>query len=114
MATTGSLGWPGAAMVGATDWLCLDLVNTDAQARHRHGREELLADYGQLVRWARHEGLVADAPARRLLAEAANRPQEASATHARVLVLRRALYAVLAAAAQHQTPPGPALDVVNA
>jgi predicted RNA-binding Zn ribbon-like protein len=111
--TTGSLDWPGAAMIGATDWLCLDLVNTDAQARHRRGRDELLADYGQLVRWARHEGLVADPSARHLLSEAASRPQEASAVHTRVLVLRRALYAVLAAAAHHQPPPSPALDLVN-
>jgi predicted RNA-binding Zn ribbon-like protein len=114
METTGSLDWPGAAMVGATDWRCLDLVNTDAQARRRRGRQELLPDYGQLVRWARHEALVADGPARRLLAAAARRPQEASAAHARVLALRRALYAVLAAAAHRQPPPGPALDVVNA
>jgi predicted RNA-binding Zn ribbon-like protein len=114
METTGSLDWPGAALVGATDWLCLDLVNTDAQARHRRGRQELLPDYGQLVRWARHEGLVADAPARRLLAAVASQPQHASATHARVLVLRRALYEVLAAAAHRQPPPSPALDVLNA
>lgn len=100
-------------MVGATDWLCLDLVNTDAQARHRRGRQELLPDYGQLVRWARYEGLVNDPPARRLQGEAARRPQEASAVHARVLVLRRALYEVLAAAARHQPPPSPALDEVN-
>jgi predicted RNA-binding Zn ribbon-like protein len=113
METTGSLEWPGAAMVGATGWLCLDLVNTDAQARHRRGREELLADYGQLVRWARYEGLVDDPPARRLLSEAARRPQEASAVHARMIGLRRALYAVLAAAAHHQPPPSSALDVLN-
>jgi predicted RNA-binding Zn ribbon-like protein len=114
MATTGSLGWPGAAMVGATDWPCLDLVNTDSQARHRRGRDDLLPDYGQLVRWAHHEGLVTDAPARRLLAEAARQPRQAAAAHARVLVLRRALYEVLAAAAQHEPPPSSALDVVNA
>jgi predicted RNA-binding Zn ribbon-like protein len=111
--TTGALDWPGAAMVGATDWLCLDLVNTDAQARGRRDRAELLPDYGQLVRWTRHEGLIADAPARRLLAAAARQPHETSGTHARVLVLRRALYAVLAAAAHHRPPPPPALDVVN-
>jgi predicted RNA-binding Zn ribbon-like protein len=100
-------------MVGATDWLCLDLVNTDAQARHRRGREELLPDYAQLVRWARHEGLVDDAPARRLFAQAARHPHQAAAAHARVLMLRRALYEVLAAAARHQAPPSSGLDVIN-
>lgn len=114
MGTTGSLDWPGAGMVGATDWLCLDLVNTDSPARHRRGRADLLPDYGALVRWARHEGLAADVPARRLLAAAARQPARAAATHTRVLVLRRALYAVLAAAAHHDPPPASALDVVNA
>jgi predicted RNA-binding Zn ribbon-like protein len=114
METLGSLDWPGADMVGATDWLCLDLVNTDSQARHRRRREDLLPDYGALVRWARHEGLVTDASARRLLAAAARQPAKASAAHTRVLVLRRALYTVLAAAAHHDPLPAAALDVVNA
>jgi predicted RNA-binding Zn ribbon-like protein len=114
MPSTGSLDWPGAAMVGATGWPCLDLVNTDAQARGRRDRDELLADYGQLVRWARHEGLLADTPARRLLAAAARQPREAAAAHARVIALRRALHEVLAAAAHHRPPPSPALDAVNA
>jgi predicted RNA-binding Zn ribbon-like protein len=110
---TTSLSWPGATMVGATDRLCLDLVNTDSQARQRSGREDLLPDYGQLVRWARHEDLLTDAQARDLLAAAASRPEEASAAHARVIVLRRALHGLLSAAAQQEPPPVPALDVLN-
>jgi hypothetical protein len=82
-------------MVGATDWPCLDLVNTDAQARRRRGRQELLPDYGQLVRWARHEGLLADGPARRLLAAASPLRRPGGRRH-------------------HEPPPHPALDVVNA
>jgi predicted RNA-binding Zn ribbon-like protein len=49
-----------------------------------------------------------------MLAEAARRPQEASAAHARVLGLRRALHEVLTAAARHQPPPAQALEALNA
>ena len=58
--------------------------------------------------------LVSDASARRLLVAAARRPEQAAAAQARVLALRRSLYAVLAAAAHHRPLPASALELVNA
>ena len=132
-----SLAWAGAAAAAVTEWPCVDLVNSlywrlsdrvavlradravvrVAEPRvllRRQARVEFLRNYGDLVRWARREGLLADGEARHLVVEATRRPREAAAAHERAIALREALYAVFSAVA-HQAPrPTAALDTLNA
>jgi predicted RNA-binding Zn ribbon-like protein len=133
----GSLEWAGAAAAAVTEWPCVDLVNSlywrlsdrvevlrddedvvrVADQRvllRRQARTEFLRNYGDVVRWARREGLLADAEARHLLAEVARRPREAAAAHERAIALREALYAVFSAVARRAPPPAAALHTLNA
>lgn len=107
-----SLTWWGARIHAVTDWPCLDLVNTVEW--RLSDRNEFLASYGDLVRWANREGLLDGEEARRLLAEATRRPFAASAAHERAIALREATYAVCSAAARGAEPPAADLDALNA
>ncbi len=107
-----SLHWEGAAVAAATDWPCLAFVNSVEW--RLSDRNEFLTDYGDLVRWGWHAGLLTDEEARALLAAAAGRSREAADTHAQALVLREALYAVFSAVARKAAPPADALGMLNA
>jgi predicted RNA-binding Zn ribbon-like protein len=103
----GELTWGGAGQLGVTDWPCLDLANC---VRWRlHDPANALASYGDVVRWARHERLLDDQEARRLLDRAAERPRRAAAAQRRTVALQEAVRAVLAAVAAGATPPATAL-----
>jgi len=105
------LSWGGAGQVGVTDWPCLDLANC---VRWRlHDPAHALDGYDDLIRWARHERLLDDREARRLLAEAAARPRRAAAAHRRAVGLQAAVRAVLSAVAAGSPPPAAALAALN-
>ncbi len=108
-----SLDWRGASAPGTTGWPCVDLVNSIEWLRLRD-QVEFLRDYGDFVRWARCEGLLADDEARHLLEEAARRPREAVEAHERVIGLRKAMRGILSAVANRAEPPTSDLDALNA
>src|SRR5919202_5156768 len=82
-----SLAWAGAAAAAVTEWPCVDLVNTlywrlsdrvevlrddrdiarvveQRVLLRRQARIDFLRSYGDLVRWARREGMLTDGEAR--------------------------------------------------
>jgi predicted RNA-binding Zn ribbon-like protein len=89
--------------------LCLDFANTLSghTGEHLHG-------YADLVVFTRQAGVLTDAAARRLLAEAARRPDEAVAMLARARALRGAIYRVFSATTQDRSPDVADLDTLNA
>jgi predicted RNA-binding Zn ribbon-like protein len=105
------LTWAGAGRVGASDWPCLDLANSIAWRLRRPG--QVLAGYPDVVRWARHDRLLDDAAARRLLELAGRRPAEAAAAYRRAIDLQQALRAVFSAVARRDEPPAAVLARLN-
>lgn len=92
--------------------LALDFINT---ARGEGGDElfECLRDYGDLVAWAHHVGLLSDSGATRLLRETRNRTSESKSTYRRVLELRSALAEVFQAISQGRRPPTAGIETVR-
>jgi predicted RNA-binding Zn ribbon-like protein len=82
--------------------LCLDFVNT-VDCHTCAQPKEHLVDYGALVGWGRHAGLLAPHVASQLLSEAARRPAEAAQALIRARLLRRALYSLFTGALSDQT-----------
>jgi predicted RNA-binding Zn ribbon-like protein len=99
-------------VVGATEWPCLDLANS--VGGRLPGTDAGLSDYGELVRWARHDQLVDDREARRLLREAQRHPRRALVAYRRVVDLQAAMRAVFRAVAQGSNPSRVELDKLNA
>jgi predicted RNA-binding Zn ribbon-like protein len=85
------------------DCLCLDFANT---VEDRTGAQpvDMLPDYAALARWGWHVGDLSVDERDRLLARAAELPAEATATLAKAIELREAIYRVFAAIAHDQTP----------
>lgn len=81
----------------------LDFANT-AGMHASPARSEWLTDYGEVIAWARHAGIVTPAEARELEAMAAAHPRRVAATWRRVLELRETVYRLFAALAQHRAP----------
>jgi predicted RNA-binding Zn ribbon-like protein len=104
--------WGGARQLGATDRPCLNLANCVPQ--RLHDPADALTSYGDVVRWARHERLVDDREARRLLDLAARHPRRAAAAHRRAIALQAAARAVFSAVAAGATPPATELARLNA
>jgi predicted RNA-binding Zn ribbon-like protein len=67
-----------------------------------------------VVRWARHERLLDDREARRLLGLAASQPRRAAAAHRRATALQAALRAVFSAVAAGAAAPAAELARLNA
>lgn len=93
--------------------LCLDYVNT-IEGPHGAHPEDFLDGYPDLVRWARHVGLLDDAGAARLADEGARRPGVAGVVFARALDLRAALTAIFRAVARGEEPAAIDLERVRA
>lgn len=91
-----------------TGQVCLDLVNT-LDWRTGDAPRELLNSYSDLLRWARHTGLIKDREARKLTLAAAQRPHKASDALKRSVALRETLFRVFSAVAAGK--PGEASDV---
>jgi predicted RNA-binding Zn ribbon-like protein len=93
--------------------LCLDFANTVSGKRVVDPRDRL-HDYADLVSWGRQARAVAEAQARRLLAEARRRPADAERVFREAIALREALYGTFLAFAQDREPRKADLDVLNA
>jgi predicted RNA-binding Zn ribbon-like protein len=94
--------------------LCLDFANTVSGQRVTDDERDRLHDYADLVSWGRQTGIVGEAQARRLLAEAKRRPGDAAAAHREAIALREAIYEVFLAFAQEREPRNADLEVLNA
>lgn len=108
---------PAASMKLVGGDPCLDFVNTVGGRVVSGGGCLVLADklvgYADLVAWARHAGLLAEADARRLARRAGRRPREAAAILARARRLREALHRTLRALMQGRRPAREDLDLLN-
>jgi predicted RNA-binding Zn ribbon-like protein len=97
--------------------LCLDFANTVAprvEPRHPFRLQEFLTAYPDVVAWGRHAGVLSDAAARRLLAEAAGHPEDAAATFAEAIALRETIYRIFLAIARGAEPDPADVDTLGA
>lgn len=91
----------------------LDFANT-AGMHASPARSEWLTDYGEVIAWARHAGIVTPAEARELEAVAAAHPRRAAAAWRRILELRETVYRLFASLAQHHAPAPSDLAALHA
>jgi predicted RNA-binding Zn ribbon-like protein len=90
----------------------LDFVNT--VAGHRAGdAEDRLQSYGDLLEWARSDGLIEGETARRLSALAEARPDAADKVVEDARALRESLHGVLSALGEGRVPDGAELSAIN-
>ncbi|MFN8453430.1 MAG: ABATE domain-containing protein [Anaerolineae bacterium] len=82
---------------------CLNFANTVGGRRPDQPRE-YLHDYGDLVAWSRHAGLLSEVEAQRLVKEAEQRPVEAAQVLAQAIALREAIYRIFSAIAAGISP----------
>ena len=92
--------------------LCLDFANT-ADWHASDQPEELLTSYAEFVSWSQQAGVLTEKQAKRLLRQAADRPEEAMAVLKRAIVLREAIYEIFAAVAHEQSPQATDLTTLN-
>ena len=89
--------------------LALDFVNTvDGDPAFDH-----LRDYGGLVAWGGHVGLIPEEAVRRLIREAEGSPSEAGTIHEHALALRETLSGIFAAIARGERPPERGLEALR-
>ncbi len=93
--------------------LPLDFANTVGGMRGVTPRERLAA-YPDLVEFARQAGALDDARARRLLAEARRRPDDAEAALREAVELREALYRIFLARARGEAPASADVERLSA
>lgn len=94
------------------DHLALDFANTASESVSAAPLERL-PDYPALVRFARQTGIVGSTQARDLLAVAERDSAAAKRAHGRALVLRNALYRLLAAVARSEPARRCDIDVLE-
>ena len=92
--------------------LCLDFVNT-LDNRPSGEPQELLARYGDLVRFAEDTGILTPAQADRLFAWSEADPGEAQRVLEAAVELREAMYAVFSAVMAKRAVPASALALLN-
>jgi predicted RNA-binding Zn ribbon-like protein len=93
-------------------YLCLDFANT-ADWHASDQPEELLTSYAEFVSWSQQGDVLTEKQAKRLLRQAADRPEEAMAVLKRAIALREAIYEIFAAVAREQSPQAPDLTALN-
>jgi predicted RNA-binding Zn ribbon-like protein len=93
--------------------LCLDFANT-ADWHASDQPEERLTSYAEFVSWSRQAGVLTENQARRLLRQAADRPEEARVVMNRAIALREAIYEIFAAVAHGRSPAATDLTTLNA
>ncbi len=91
---------------------CLNFANT-VGGRRPDRVHDYLGDYGDLVAWSRHAGLLTDEAARYLAAQAERRPVEAAQVLAQALALREAIYRIFSSLAAHASPAPADLALLN-
>jgi predicted RNA-binding Zn ribbon-like protein len=92
--------------------LCLDFVNS-IENRAGHAPEDFLTSYPDLVRWGRHAGLISDAIATRLIAQADAAVPTAHEALVRALALRDALHRLFLAVASRRDPDREDLELLR-
>ena len=92
--------------------LCLDFVNT-LDNRPTGEPKELLARYGDLVRFAEDTGILTPAQADRSFAWSEADPEEAQRVLRAAVELREAMYAVFSAVIAKRAVPASALALLN-
>ena len=92
--------------------LCLDFVNT-LDNRPSGEPKELLARYGDLLRFAEDTGILTPAQADRLFAWSEADPDEAQRVLRAAVELREAMYAVFSAVIAKRAVPASALALLN-
>jgi len=92
--------------------LCLDFANTTDWHASDHP-EESLNSYADLVNWATGVALLTGADAQQLRQMAAQTPAVASATLARAIDLREAVYRIFSAVAADRAVADPDLTILN-
>ena len=93
--------------------LSLDFANT-ADWHASDQPVEFLTSYRELVAWSRHVGILTERRAQHLVAEAARRPDDATAVLARALALREAIYRISSALSQGHGPRAADVAALNA
>src|SRR5512136_239123 len=93
--------------------LCLDFCNT-ADWHASDQPEERLTSYAAFVSWSRQAGVLTENQAKRLLRQAADRPEEAIVVMNRAIALREAIYEIFAAVAHGRSPAAADLTTLNA
>ena len=93
--------------------VALDFVNTVDGEPGGESEVDHLRDYGGLVVWGGHVGLLSRGSMRRLIREAEARPSEAGAAHERALALRDTLYGIFEAIARGERPPERSLEALR-
>ena len=94
------------------NWLCLDFTHT-LGGRYDPQPHELLNSYSDLIAWGLFEHLLAHEEAQRLLHEAAQHPEEASAVFERAIRLREVIYRVFYAISEDSSPGQSDLTILN-
>lgn len=92
--------------------LSLDFTNTAGNHESPLPSEHLL-NYADLVEWSRHAGIIDNQVARRLLDNAARRPDKASQVLERAIALREAMYRIFLAASTGAAPRATDMELLN-
>jgi len=111
---------PAAAMKLVGGRRCLDFVNSVGGRRpalpSEKGsavRENKLNDYGDLLAWSQHAGLLTEGETQKLLRESRQQPVEATAVFARAIELREAIYRICKALLNKSLPRQSDLEQLN-
>jgi predicted RNA-binding Zn ribbon-like protein len=91
--------------------LCLDFVNTISN--HSQPGEDHLRTYADLVSWGHYTGVINDREAQRLLEIAVRQPAEAATVLHQGIAVREALFQIMLAIADQETPAADALATFN-
>ena len=103
--------WPVEELELIGGEVCLDFANSLGGTRE--APKERLHDYGDLVRWAAHAGVIEETEVRPLLGAAEARSAEAEAVFARALRLREAIFRIFVAVAEDRRPAAADLERLN-
>jgi predicted RNA-binding Zn ribbon-like protein len=93
--------------------VALDLLNTQNGPAGEPPEEDALRDYGDLVAWGRHVGLLGESEAEALVRRARRHPQAARTTFERAIATRAYLYQLFKAVADGQHPPDAAVEALQ-
>lgn len=109
----GGIGTPDGYLYELTGGeLCLDFANT-VDSRPTDAARELLADYGDLVRWTLQAKAITPRVAKRLRASATRHKRQATAVLRRARALRETIFETFSALTRGVSPPTATLDVLN-
>jgi predicted RNA-binding Zn ribbon-like protein len=103
-------GAANLALVGTK--LCLNFANTVGNHNSDEPNERM-STYIDLVVWSLHVGILTDEAAKKLVREAARRPEDARQVLDRALALREAIYRIFSAESDHVAPGAADVAILN-